>query len=36
MHFDYADLTQEEAQEIIDRRGKQKYIETMINVFESR
>ena len=35
MHFDYADLTEAEAHEIINRLRKQKYVEGMIGVYGS-
>jgi len=34
LHFDYADLTEQEMFEIIDRRRKQKYVEGVINAFD--
>jgi hypothetical protein len=33
VHFDYADLTEEEMLEIIARRRKQEYVEGIINAF---
>ena len=33
-HFDYADWTEQEVLELIELRRKQKYVETMIKVYE--
>ena len=33
-HFDYADWTEQEVLELIELRRKQKYVETMIKIYE--